>query len=85
MVSNPHVRVKGKSACHSDVECSYLPRGTYTNCRGVALYPVSNQIRINSQCMRMFPLKQGGLYMDPQKYPNYHHRQFKNVALKTLN
>ena len=41
-VSNPHVGVKGKSACHSDVECSYLPRGTYTDCRGVESYPVSN-------------------------------------------
>ena len=41
-VSNPHVRVKDESACHSDTECSYLPRGTYTNSRGVALYPVSS-------------------------------------------
>ena len=57
-VNNPHVRVKGESTCHSDVECSYLPRGTYTNCRGVALYHVSNQIRNDSQCMRMCSLKQ---------------------------
>ena len=35
-VSNPHVRVKDNSVCHLDTECSFLPRGTYTNCRGVA-------------------------------------------------
>ena len=41
-VSNPHVRVKDQAVCLSDVECSYPPRGTYTNCRGVALYPLKN-------------------------------------------
>ena len=47
-VNNPHVRVKGESTWHSDVECSYLPRGTHTNCRGAALYHVSNWVRSNS-------------------------------------
>ena len=30
-VSKPHVRVKDKVVCLSDVECSYPPRDTYTN------------------------------------------------------
>ena len=30
-VSNPHVRVKDKVVCLSDAECSYPPRGTYTD------------------------------------------------------
>ena len=68
-VSNPHVGVKDESACHSDAECSYLPRCTYTDCRGEALYPLNSQNRINSQCMRMCSSKQGGLYMDLQKIP----------------
>ena len=38
-VSNPNVGVKDEVVYHSDVECSYLPRGTYTDCGGVALYP----------------------------------------------
>ena len=25
-VNNPHVRVKGELTCHSDLECSYLPK-----------------------------------------------------------
>ena len=28
-VSNPHVGVKDEVVYHSEVECSYLPRGTY--------------------------------------------------------
>ena len=59
-VSNPHVGVKGEPVCPSDVECSYSPGGTYTDCRGVALYPLNNQIRIDSQCMRMCFSKEGG-------------------------
>ena len=51
-VSSPHVRVKDEVVCLSDTECSYPPRGTYTDCRGVALYSLKNQTRINSQCMR---------------------------------
>ena len=41
-VSNPLVGVKDEVVCHPDVECSYPPRGTYTNCREVALYPLNN-------------------------------------------
>ena len=52
-VSNPHVGVKDEAVCLSDAECSYLPRGTYTDCRGVALYPGKNQTRLDSQCTRM--------------------------------
>ena len=29
----------GPLVCHFDVECSYLPRGTYTNYEGMASYP----------------------------------------------
>ena len=39
-VSHPHVGVKDEVVCLPDVECSYPPRGTHTNCRGVALYPL---------------------------------------------
>ena len=59
-VSNPNVRVKDEAVCHPDAECSYPPGGTYTNCRGVALYPLNNQTRIDSQCMRMCSSKEGG-------------------------
>ena len=59
-VSNPCVRVKDKVVHLSDMECSYLPRGTYTNCRGVALHPWKNQTRFDSQCTRMcFPKGRG--------------------------
>ena len=59
-VSNPHVGVKDKLVCLSDIECSYPPRGTYTDCRGVALYPLKNQTRIDSQCMRTCSSKRRG-------------------------
>ena len=65
----PHVRLKGRSACHSDMECSHLPRSTHTDCGGVVLYLISKPIRNNSQCMRMFSLKQRGVYVDPQTEP----------------
>ena len=66
-VSNPHVRVKDKVVCLSDVECSYLPRGTYTNCRGVTLHHQKNQTRFNSQHMRTcFPKRGGNKPYDPQ-------------------
>ena len=29
MGKKPHVRVKDEAVYHSDVECSYLPRGNY--------------------------------------------------------
>ena len=40
-VSDPCIGVKGTSVCHLDVECSYLPRGTNTDYRGVAFYPIA--------------------------------------------
>ena len=68
-VSNPHVRVKGESTCHTATECSYLPRGTYTDCRGVASYLVSNWIRNDSQCTRTCSLKQRGVICGPLGNP----------------
>ena len=65
-VSNPHVGVKDEVVCLSDAECSYPPRGTYTNCRGVALYPSKSQTRIDSQCMRMCSSKRRGVTCEPQ-------------------
>ena len=65
-VSKPHVGVKDEAVCHSDAECSYPPRGTYTDCRGVALYPLNNQIRIDSQHMRMCSSKNRGVMQEPQ-------------------
>ena len=64
-VSNPHVGVKDKAVCHSDAECSYPPRGTYTNCRGVAFYPLNNQTRINSQHTRTCSSKERGVMQEP--------------------
>ena len=64
-VSNTHVRVKDE-VCHSDAECSYPHRGTYTDCRGVALYPINNQTRFDSQGMRMCSSKECGAMHDPQ-------------------
>ena len=75
-VSNPHVRVKDEAVCHPDVECSFPPRGTYTDCRGVALHPLNNQTRIDSQCMRTCYSKERGIYI--QRWP-------QNVTLKTSN
>ena len=74
-VSNPCVRVKDQLVYHLDAECYYPPRGTYTNDRGVALYP-SEQPDYKQRHMRSCSLKQEGLYMDPKKYPNSdcHHR-----------
>ena len=45
-VSNPHVRVKDEVVCLSDTECSYPPRGTYTDCRrsGIVPFKEPNQI-----------------------------------------
>ena len=60
-VSNPHIWVKDEAVLYPDVECSYQPRGTYTDCRGVLLYPFNNQTRINSQCTRTCSSKEGGL------------------------
>ena len=34
---------------HSDMKCSYLPRGTYTNYVGMALYPSKQPSKNNSQ------------------------------------
>ena len=59
-VSNPCVGVKDEVVCLSDVECSYPPRGTYTDCR-VASYPSKNQTRIDSQCMKMCSSKRSGV------------------------
>ena len=41
-VSNPHVGVKDEVVFHPDVECSYPPRGTYTDGTEVTLYPLDN-------------------------------------------
>ena len=76
-VSNPHVGVKDEAVCLSDAECSYPPRGTYTDCRGEALYPLKNQTRINSQCMRTCSTKGKGLMHEPQN-PKLH----LEIALK---
>ena len=59
-VSNPCVRVKDKVVYLSDVECSYPPRGTHTNFRGVASYPLKNQTRIDSKSTRMCSSKRKG-------------------------
>ena len=78
-VSNPHVGVVGQLVYHLNVKCSCPLRGTYTNYRGVALYP-SEQPDYKQQSMRSCSLKQEGVYMEytwtPEKYPNfdYHHR-----------
>ena len=67
-VSNLLVRVKGQLVYHLDAECSCPPRGTYTDYRGVALYP-SEQPDYKQQCMRSCSLKQEGgicgVYVDP--------------------
>ena len=34
---------------HPDVKCSYLPRGTYTNYGGMALYPSKQPSKNDSQ------------------------------------
>ena len=34
---------------HSDMKCSYLPRGTYTNYGGMALYPSKQPSKNDSQ------------------------------------
>ena len=60
-VSNPHVRVKDKAVCLSGMECSYPPRGTYTDCRGVALYPLKNQTIFDSQHTRVCFSKRKGV------------------------
>ena len=59
-VSNPCVGMKDEAVYNSDAECSYPPRGTYTDCRRVALYPLNNQTRIDSQCMRTCFSKNNG-------------------------
>ena len=70
-VSNPHVRVKDLLVYHFDAECSCPPRGTYTNYRGVALYP-SEQPDNKQQCTRSCYLKQKmGVYMDPLEIPHF--------------
>ena len=58
-VSNPCVRVKSCLVYHLNAECSCPPRGTYTNNRGVALYP-SEQPDYKQQCTRSCTLKKGG-------------------------
>ena len=68
-VSNPHVKVKDKVVCLSDMECSYPPRGTYTNGRGVALYPWKNQTRFDSQHTRICFPKRGGINPVTPSYP----------------
>ena len=65
-VSNPCVGVKDEEVCHSDAECSYPPRGTYTDCKGVALYPLNNQTRIDSQCTRTCSSKEWGVMYESQ-------------------
>ena len=60
-VSNLSVQVKGQLVYHLNVECSCPPRGTYTDYRGVALYP-SEQPDYKQQCRRSCFLKQGGIH-----------------------
>ena len=60
-VSNPCVRVRGQLDYHLDVECSCPLRGTYTNYKGVALFP-SEQPDYKRQCSRLCSLKQGGIH-----------------------
>ena len=38
---------------HSDVKCSYLPRGTYTDYGGMALYPSKQPSKNDSQAETM--------------------------------
>ena len=60
-VSNPHFRVKDKVVCLSDAECSNLPRGTYTDCRGVELYPWKNQTDMTASAQGCASLKEWGV------------------------
>ena len=65
-VGNLCVGVKDQLVYHINVECSCPPRGTYTNYRGVALYPFE-QPDYKQQWTKSCYLKQkgGGVYVDP--------------------
>ena len=53
---------------HSDTKCSYLPRGTYTDYRGIALYPSKQPSTNDTQAETteheaMLLQRMGGLYI----------------------
>ena len=57
---------------HSDVKCSYLPRGTYTDYGGMALYPSKQPSKNDSQVEMtehevMLLQRMGGVHTDPLK------------------
>ena len=56
---------------HYDAECSYLPRGTYTDYGGMALYPLK-QPSLNDRAQGCAPQRKRGGYMyTPRKYPTF--------------
>ena len=71
---------------HSDVKCSYLPRGTYTDYGGMALYPSKQPSKNDSQAEMtehevMLLQRMGGcVHTDPLKNPSsdyqYQYRPF---------
>ena len=66
---------------HPNAKCSYLPRGTYTNSGGMALYPSRQLSKIDSQVEMtehevMLLQRMGGVHIEPPKNPSsdYHYR-----------
>ena len=54
-----------------DMKCSYLPRGTYTDYRGMALYPLE-AAKLKQQSTRSCPLKKkGGIPVYPRKHSTF--------------
>ena len=66
----------GKSKVYlSHVKCSYLPRGTYTDYGGMALYPSKQPGKKDSQVKNteqevMLLQRMGGVHTDPLKNPS---------------
>ena len=57
---------------HSDVKCSYLPRGTYTDNGEMALYPLKQPSKNDSQVKTIeheavLLQRMGGVHTDPLK------------------
>ena len=53
MVKQPLCQDGELKIYHSDMKCSYLPRGTYTNYGGMALYPSKQPSKNDSQTETM--------------------------------
>ena len=61
----PMCQDEGPKVYHFNAECSYLPRGTYTDYWGMALTLQSSQAKMTEHEVMLLKRKKGGVHTDP--------------------